>query len=73
MSQKPKKWPDYALNSLEGALHYLKSIDELAREVKAQLSKGDPSRAVTLTDDIRTLSIDARDLLHQARTGNYDR
>lgn len=72
MSQKPKKWPDYALGSLEGTLLHLKTIDGLARQVQEAAKQGDAIQASILSGDIRGKTIDAIALLHQARTGDYE-
>jgi hypothetical protein len=72
VSQKPKKWPDYALNSLEGTLYRLQEIDGLARQIQESAAKGDSSQVLILSSDIRTQVIDGKSLLYQARTGNYE-
>lgn len=72
MSDKPKKWPDYALSCWEGTVYHLKSIDELARQVQEHLAKGEQMEAFISVNDIRSRSVDARSLLHQARTGDYE-
>lgn len=71
MSQKPKKWPDYALGSLEGTLLHLKIIEELAKQVSEAARGGDNGQALILGGDIRSRTLDAIDLLRQARTGDY--
>jgi hypothetical protein len=72
MSNKPKKWPDYALNCWEGTVHNLKCIDDTARQVQELLAKGEQMQAFISLSDIRNLSVDARSLMHQARNGDYE-
>lgn len=72
MPRPIKKWPDYALGSLEGTLLHLKAISELTRQVQDAATKGDPMQVVILGGDIRERSLNAVHLLVQARTGDYD-
>lgn len=72
MSNRPKKWPDYALGSLEGALMHLKVIDDMAKQLYEAAKRTEQSEFANLSNDIRARSIDARSLLHQARTGDYE-
>jgi hypothetical protein len=72
MARKPKKWPDYALNSLEGTLLHLKTIERLSRAVQVAAKAGDQSEVIILAGDVRERSQDAVHLLVQARTGEYE-
>lgn len=72
MPRPIKKWPDYALNSLEGTLFHLKTIQRLSREAQKAAEGGDPLQAVILNGDIRDEALNAVHLLVQARTGEYE-
>lgn len=72
MARRPKKWPTYALDSLEGTLFHLKGIIELTREAQVAAKEGDRMMAVILNGDIRERAQDAVHLLIQARVGNYE-
>jgi hypothetical protein len=71
MSQRPKKWPDYALGSLEGTLFELKSIAEISRQVQVAAKNGDALEVTMLAGDIRERTQSAVHLLVQARTGDF--
>lgn len=72
MPQRPKKWPDYALGSLEGTLFHLKAVTEMGRAVQVAAKElGQPDLAI-LGGDIRDVARDAIHLLVQARTGDYE-
>lgn len=71
MSDKPKKWPDYALNSLENAVYGLKQVDELARQIQEAHVNGDSHRVLICAGDIRSTALDAKHGLLQARIGEY--
>lgn len=73
MGRPLKKWPDYALRSLEGTLIHLKTIDQLSREAQVAAQQGDRMGAVILNGDIRKRAQDAVHLLVQARTGEYEK
>lgn len=72
MSNKPKKWPSYALECLEGTVYNLKVIDDTARQVQEHLARGEQMQAFIYLNDIRNRIVDARSLLHQARSGEYE-
>ncbi len=72
MARKPKKWPDYALSSLEGVLVHLKNIEQLSRQAQVAARDGDRLTAVILNGDIRAQAQSATHLLVQARTGEYE-
>lgn len=69
--RKPKKWPDYALSSLEGVLVHLREIEKLSRLAQVAAKDGDRLAAVILNGDIREKAQSATHLLVQARTGQY--
>lgn len=71
MSNKPKKWPDYALGSLEGTLSHLKTIEGLAQELHRLGKKMGQPDLVIMGGDFRAEALTAIDLLRQARTGEY--
>jgi hypothetical protein len=71
MTRPIKKWPTYALDSLENAVYGLKNIDELARQVQEALVSGDSNRAIICAGDIRSKALDAKAGLLQARIGDY--
>lgn len=72
MPRPIKRWPNYALDSLEGTLFHLRTIDGLARQIQEEIAEGDTSQVMILSSDIRNRSVDARSLLHQARSGEYE-
>lgn len=72
MARKPKKWPDYALSSLENSLMHLRSIEQLSRQAQIAAKNGDRLEAVIINGDIRLRAQSAIHLLVQAKTGEYD-
>jgi shikimate kinase len=72
MARKPAKWPSYALNSLEGTLLQLKTIQKLSREAQTAAMNGEAMKAVAINGDIRNEALLAISLLVQARTGEYE-
>lgn len=72
MARKPKKWPDYALGSLEGTLLHLKTIERLSRAVQVAAKAGDQAEVIILAGDVRERALNSTHLLVQARTGEYD-
>ncbi len=50
----------------------LRSMEELARQVQELLVKGESSQALISIIDIRGEIVEAKHLLHQARTGDYE-
>lgn len=72
MSSKPKKWPTYALDSLEGTLYHLKTVTEMGRVVQVVAKELGQPDLLILGGDIRDRARDAIHLLVQARTGEYD-
>lgn len=72
MSNKPKKWPDYALGSLEGTLMHLKTVEKLSREIQAIGKAMEQPQLVIIGGDARAEALSAIDLLRQARTGDYE-
>lgn len=71
MSNKPKKWPSYALASLENSLVTLHEIDDLLREVQAQIARDNRMEAVILTGDTRSRVQDVTGRLARAKSGEY--
>lgn len=71
MSNKPKKWPTYALDSLEGTLLHLKTIAGLAKELETLGGDTGQPDLKSMGVDVRSKALDAIDLLRQARTGEY--
>jgi hypothetical protein len=71
MPRPVKKWPTYALDSLEGTLLQLKQINEISRQVQMAAKDGDAAQVGMLAGDIRDRALDAVHLLVQARTGDY--
>lgn len=71
MSHRPRKWPDYALNSLEGTLLHLKTIEAISRQVQTAAKAGDSMEVLILAGDIRERTQNAVQLLVQAKTGDY--
>lgn len=72
MPRPIKKWPDYALGSLEGTVIKLKNIQNLSREAQVAAINGDFAQTVILSGDIREEALNAVHLLVQARTGDYE-
>lgn len=72
MSNKPKKWPSYALASLENSLVTLHEIDDLLREVQTQIAKDKRIEAVILAGDIRSRVQDVTGRLARAKSGDYE-
>lgn len=70
--QKPKKWPSYCLDCWDGTVYNLKVIDELAQQVQEVAVLAGHFEIAKSANDIRTRTIDARSLMHQARTGDYE-
>lgn len=67
-----KKWPDYALGSLEDALMQFKTLEKLGQELhKLGKSTGQPDFA-SLGNDTRSAALSGIHALVQARTGEYD-
>lgn len=67
-----KKWPDYALSSLEDALMQFKMLEKLGRELHDfGKSIGQPDVA-NLGNDARSAALSGIHALVQARTGEYD-
>lgn len=71
MPRPIKKWPTYALDSLEGTLFHLKTIGEISRQVQVAAKDGDALAITILAGDIRERSQEAVHLLVQARIGDY--
>lgn len=71
MPRPLKKWPTYALDSLEGTLFHLKTISEISRQVLVAAKAGDTLEVAMLAGDIRERSQEAAHLLVQARIGDY--
>lgn len=71
MSNRPKKWPDYALGSLEGTLLHLKTVERLSREIQAAAKAAGHLEIGMMGGDARSEALNAIDLLRQARTGEY--
>jgi hypothetical protein len=72
MPRPIKRWPNYALESLEGTLFELKSIAEISRQVQVAAKNGDAMEVAMLAGDIRERTQSAVHLLVQARTGEYE-
>lgn len=72
MPRPIKRWPNYALESLEGTLFHLKTVTEMARAVQVVAKELGQSDLVILGGDIRDRARDAIHLLVQARTGDYE-
>jgi hypothetical protein len=72
MAQKPRRWPNYALESLESAVYGLKSIDELARQILEASAQGNHTQAMICAGDIRERALDAKHSLLNARRGDYE-
>ena len=71
MSNRPKKWPDYALGSLEGTLMHLKTIEGLAKDLHRLGQISGQMDLAGMGLDVRSEALNAIDLLRQARTGEY--
>lgn len=72
MPRPIKKWPDYALGSLEGTVIKLKNIQALSREAQVAAKSGDIGQVIILYGDVRDEALHAVHLLVQARTGEYE-
>lgn len=68
---RPKKLPHHMLEKWESAIYGLKQIEGIARQMQQALANGDERQAFIYAGDIRSLALDAKDELHQARTGDY--
>lgn len=70
--KKPRRWPNYALESLEGTLFHLKDMTEMGRAVQMAAKELGQPDLVILGGDIRDRAREAIHLLVQARTGDYE-
>lgn len=73
MSHRPKKWPSYALGVLENTTALLLEIERLTRAAQTSTADRNPMITMILLGDIRERAQRGRELLGQARTGNYER
>jgi hypothetical protein len=68
-----KKWPTYALDSLERTLYELQEIERAARAVQLAIAEGNQAAALLLLSDVRVASRRCVEHLLRARSGNYDK
>jgi hypothetical protein len=68
-----KRWPNYALDSLEATLFELQEIERAARAVQLAIAEGDEAGALLLLSDVRVASRRCVEHLLRARSGNYDK
>lgn len=73
MGRPLKKWPTYALDSLERTLYELQEIERAARLVQLAIAEGDADSALILLSDVRVASRRCVEHLVRARTGEYDK
>lgn len=71
MGYKPKKWPTYALESLEDSLALTQRIDKASREAQEALVKNNPMLALLALSDIRQYTQQIRESLVRSRAGDY--
>jgi hypothetical protein len=71
MSAKPKKWPSYALSSLENAQSLFQDIDKTAKEAQLAIQAGREIEAIIILSDVREMAIRGVGHMQQAYTGNY--
>jgi hypothetical protein len=76
MGYQRKKWPDYAGDYADHATDILRQIDGLcAAATVAAAEEESPTPTVqlltTTVQTVRSLAMDARELIVRARTGNY--
>lgn len=73
MGRPLKKWPTYALDSLERTLYELQEIERAARLVQLAIAEDDADNALILLSDVRVWSRRCVEHLVRARSGNYDK
>ncbi len=71
MGYKPKKWPSYALESLENSLALTQRIDKASREAQEALVTNNPMLVVLDLSDIRQYAQQIRESLVRSRAGDY--
>jgi hypothetical protein len=71
MSNRPKRWPDYALGSCEDALMRLKTIERTACRLQHVGKETDQPDLIILGGDIRSEALSGIHALIQARAGEY--
>lgn len=72
MPRPVKRWPNYALESLEDALMHFKTIEKLGRDLHNMgKATGQPDVA-NFGNDARSAALSGIHALVQARTGEYD-
>lgn len=69
---RAKKLPHRMLEKWETAIYCLKRIEDRAREIQEALASDNEQQAWIGANDIRSLAVDAKFELHQARTGDYE-
>lgn len=72
MSNRPKRLPNYFLDAWEQTMYCLKYIDDAARQASETAIKAGHPEYAQIANDIRTRAIDAKSLMNQARTGDYE-
>lgn len=73
MSDRPKKWPHYALESAENTLALLDDFDRDLRRAQELMLSGDHERAQMLIADARVASRRCVEHISRALTGDYKR
>lgn len=73
MGRPLKKWPSYALESLENTLALLKDFDRDLRRAQELMAGGEHERAQIAMSDARASALKCVEHLVRARTGEYQR
>lgn len=70
---RPKKWPSYALESLENTLALLKDFDRELKRAQELMADGEHERAQIAMSDARASALKCVEHLVRARAGKYER
>lgn len=71
-THQPKKWPTYALETLENTVDRLKELEQKASLIEDAILSGNDLSAIRELSEVRVMALKMVAELVQSRIGKYD-